>query len=203
MPIREAQKHMDPTDPDPQHCYSVSSNESQKFDHMFVVQPPCWRRRGWLWVRLTRWRSMRPSPHRPSPARRNGDSQRNELTRVSSARSFIGEVSYRRKSDECPKFDMVFFWQSSLAYPSGEEGGYFTCSKDFYLPSLLRVGEGGKGVGTLCRELRYPPPPLNRCSRSSLLWGSEREVFFPLMPFLNLNAYLERGGHIQTQMLRK
>jgi len=29
----------------------------------------------------------------------------------------------------------------SLAYPNGEEGGYFTCSKDFYLPSR-RLEEG-------------------------------------------------------------
>ncbi len=36
----------------------------------------------------------------------------------------------------------------SLAYPSGEEWGYFTCSNDFYLPSL-RLLKGGRGVNTL------------------------------------------------------
>ncbi len=38
----------------------------------------------------------------------------------------------------------------SLAYSSGEEGGLFTCSYDFYLPSQAQ--RKGEGVGTVWEE---------------------------------------------------
>ncbi len=46
------------------------------------------------------------------------------------------------------KFKKIAAWHKlnlaiSLAYPSGKEGGHFTRSNDFYLPSLRLMGGGG------------------------------------------------------------
>ncbi len=48
----------------------------------------------------------------------------------------------------------------SLAYPSGEEGGSFTCSNEYYLPSRL-LEEGG-------RENPMGPACLRRSSHPGL-----------------------------------
>jgi hypothetical protein len=53
--------------------------------------------------------------------------------------AYKGISQHRRKS--AANLENLYGLAISLAYPNGEEGGYFTCSKDFYLPSR-RLEEG-------------------------------------------------------------
>ncbi len=59
--------------------------------------------------------------------------------------------SHRRKSDACPKFDMV--WQYRSPIPVVRRG-LFPRSNDFYLPSL-RVDRGGGGRHPVGRILNF------------------------------------------------
>jgi hypothetical protein len=81
---------------------------------------------------------------------------------VSSALSFIGGSSFRRKSSACPKFDRV--WPNRSPIPVGRM--VFPRSK-WFLPAFPRVQERGGGCNS---KLAGPTIPYCSSSTVKIIW---------------------------------